>query len=313
MPRRQLAALGFLLILVPFAVILNSFAQIPAGPGMPVMQPAQFGPWNRDLDLYESRNGIRFSRRGTFVERAGVPCLVRDAELGLVCVFQWFPFNRRDAFDQIALVVSEDDGETWSDPEPVAIENMPENLHRAFDPTLVILEDGRFRLYFSSERVSRDRPRGNRAIFSAVSEDALTYEFEPGQRFGFDTEETYDVSVVRFKGVWHLFCPIPEQDGEAYHAVSRDGLNFTRVGDVAVAVAGSWIGNAVANGREMRFYGSGREGVWCGVSKDGNRWQLEEAVELDGGDPSIAAVSKGKWIAVTTGDLRQDAALGPPR
>ena len=83
-----------------------------------VMQnPSQeYGPWNRDLDWYESSDGLAFSRKGTFVERGGVPALIRSPDGNLFAVFQWFPLNRREAFDQVALKISSDQGRTWTAP-----------------------------------------------------------------------------------------------------------------------------------------------------------------------------------------------------
>ena len=49
----------------------------------------------------------RFERVGTFVERAGVPCVIRDAKQRLGADFQWFPFDREEAFDKVAVVFSE--------------------------------------------------------------------------------------------------------------------------------------------------------------------------------------------------------------
>ena len=77
----------------------------PPGP------PNEQGPWNRDLQRYESHDGRKFERVGTFIERAGVPCVIRDAKQRLVAVFQWFPFDREQAFDKVAVVFSEDEGQ----------------------------------------------------------------------------------------------------------------------------------------------------------------------------------------------------------
>lgn len=54
----------------------------------PPQPPNEQGPWNRNLDRYESRDGRPFARQGMFVERAGVPCVIRDAKQRLVAVFQ---------------------------------------------------------------------------------------------------------------------------------------------------------------------------------------------------------------------------------
>lgn len=272
----------------------------------------QYGPWNRDMDIYESQDGIHFVKKGIFVERAGVPNLAVSGDGTLYAVFQWFPLDQPEAFDQIASTRSHDGGRTWAGPRTIVMEGMPSSLFRAFDPTLVVLPNGRFRLYFASERASQRQGRGNRAVFSAISDDGVRYRFEPGQRFGFEDEETYDPSVAYFKGKWHLYCPKTGFQGEGYHAVSDNGLEFTEWEEVGVPAQGSWIGNPLCLQDTIRFYGSGPGGAWLAASSDGSRWRIEPAVNLPGGDPAVASRREGGLLAVTTGSLREDAASGPP-
>lgn len=289
-------------------IIFAALIMIFTGPA-PAQPPMgrQYGPWDRDLEAYTSTDGRNFEYQRKWVERGGVPNLLQASEGRLFGVFQWFPMDRPEAFDQIAVIASfEDRGATWSDPEPIAIDGMPDTLHRAFDPTLVQLPDGRFRLYFASERAAEWGGRGDRAVFSAVSQDAIHFQFEPGQRFGFDDVETYDPAVVYFQGRWHLFCPGFEE-GAAHHAVSEDGLTFTTLEDIHVPGSGTWIGNALQAENKIHFYGSGREGVWMAVSLDGTDWRFAGPLRLFGGDPAVVLKKDGRYLAVVTGDLREDA------
>ena len=278
-------------------------------PPRPIGQ--HFGPWNRNLETYVSADGRRFEYQGIFVERGGVPNLLQAADGRLIAVFQWFPLERPEAFDRIAVRVSDNGGQSWSDPEPITINGAPKDIRRAFDPTLVLLEDGRFRLYFASERASRRGKRGNRAIFSAASVDGVHFQFEPGQRFGFDDAEAYDPAVVSFQGRWHLFCPGPVASN-AYHAVSEDGLEFETLDDIVLPGSHTWIGNAIQTGREIRFYGSGPDGVWVAASSNGTEWTLAGTSNLLGGDPAVVRKQDGTYVAVVTGELRQDAVAGAP-
>jgi hypothetical protein len=230
----------------------------------------QQGPWNRDLVMARSTDGKRFEESKTFIERAGVPCLATDSRGRLVAVFQWFPFEKREAFDRIAMAVSEDAGKTWSEPRPIEFEGLPAEYERQFDPTLVSLEDGRFRLYFTS-----NPGRTRTAIYSAISRDATRFVFEPGERFGVPDEGVVDCSAAKLGETWHLFTPAPRQAGVAFHATSKDGLRFEKQADVTLPVEGSWIGNLLNTGGGLRFFGSGRGGVWSAQSADGVRWEME--------------------------------------
>lgn len=283
----------------------------PVSPQPPAPQPGPTdGPWNHDLWVAYSGDGLSFGEASRFVERAGVPCVIRDSQGRLVAVFQWFPFDDADAFDQVAVAFSKDGGTTWSSPAKVTVAGMPANLMRPFDPTLVQLEDGRYRLYFTSnERVGGGRP----AIYSAISSDGLAYTFEPGARFAPDAG-TVDASVVRFEGAWHLFSHTMEANtGQGFHAVSSDGLSFAELPMVDAGGGRQWIGNAVVQGQALRYYGSGRDGVWSATSPDGSAWTLDAGTRLSGGDPSAVVMSNGEVMLVYVGRARDDAGPNPFR
>jgi hypothetical protein len=255
-------------------------------------------------------DGLTFGEPSVFVERAGVPCVIRDSQGRLVAVFQWFPFEDEEAFDQVAVTFSGDGGATWAAPAKVTVAGMPANLMRPFDPALVQVEDGRYRLYFTSnERVGGGRP----AIYSAISSDGLTYTFEPGARFA-PAAGTVDASVVWFAGAWHLFSHTMEANtGKGFHAVSTDGLAFEQLPMVDVGSGHQWIGNAVVMDGALRYYGSGREGVWSATSSDGSAWTLDAGTRLPGGDPSAVVLKSGEVMLVYVGPARDDAGPNPFR
>jgi hypothetical protein len=230
--------------------------------GSPAANDPRNGPWNRNLEALRSRDGLNFADRVVIVERGGVPCVIRTAGDRLVAVFQWFPFDDRSAFDRVAVAFSDDDGRSWSRPVAVTVAGLPPELMRPFDPVVVQLADGRYRLYFTSNgRGSADRP----AIYSAVSTDARSYVFEPGTRFA-PSAGTVDATVVSFRGVWHLYSHNQQANtGRGFHATSADGLVFDQQADVDVGVGRQWIGNAIDVAGRLRYYGSGRDGIWSAI------------------------------------------------
>jgi hypothetical protein len=271
-------------------------------------RPSQhnLGPWNRDLTIQNFDRNFQLTSSGLFEERGGVPAITQLSDDRLLACFQWFPIDQPQAFDQVAIKVSKDNGRSWDRPIQTQIKNLPERLNRVFDPTPVVLADGRVRLYFSSERGNGFGPRGNRAVFSAISRDGIHYEFEPGQRFGFPDAEAFDVAVVRLEGTWHLFCPIPKSNGSGYHATSKDGLKFIRQDDVTVEADVQWLGNVVNTGGSLRFFGSSRNGIWTATSGDGFHWTLQKTPRMGGGDPGVAVLSNGGFLVIATGRLRDD-------
>ncbi|MBI4603828.1 MAG: exo-alpha-sialidase [Planctomycetes bacterium] len=279
----------------------------PAGVAAQARGP---GPWDNDLVLLESEDGVRFRHRGAFVERGGVATLIAGRDGRLVAAFQWFPEEPPEAFDRVAVSISEDDGGTWTPPRPIAVDGYPEDLVRPFDPTLVQLPDGRCRLYFTSRRGSPAAgpdfaPGELPAIHSAVSRDALRYQFEPGVRFGVEGEVVIDCAVARLGEEWHIFSPVQRKEGMAYHAVSGDGLSFRRLDDLRLEVRGDWLGCAVTIEGVLRFYGSGPDG-WSATSADGLGWKLDpECRRPLGADPGVALTRSGKHLMVATGPSRR--------
>jgi hypothetical protein len=267
------------------------------------------GPWQHDLYLYTARGTTPFDSGRVLVERGGVPSLLSDQFDRLVATFQWFPFDRRDAFDRVAVMFSYDNGNTWGKPQPIEVAGLPRGTMRPCDPTLVQLDDGRYRLYFTSSGPEARNP----ATYSAVSHDAIHFTFEPGRRFGVDGEMVLDCAVARLGELWHYFAPVPNQPGRGFHAVSNDGLNFARRTDVRVPGDRQWLGCAVAVAEGLRFFGSGRGGAWSAVSTDGDTWRLESIAYPAGADPGVAITRDDRLVMIATGLPRTDAGrVRPP-
>lgn len=277
------------------------------------------GPWNRDVVVQRIRSGHRPVRLATF-ERAGVPTVARMADGRLVAAFQHFPEGDPKRFDRVAVAFSSDEGSTWTDPEPVVVEEFPEGMTRPFDPTLVPLPDGRIRMYFTSNR-SRDFRRSPPAIHSAVSTQGVKFTYEPGVRFEAPGRIVIDCAVAVHRGVFHLVAPengsVEEFTrglhhgplagaGRGLHAVSRDGLNFDRVADLELpSRQDRWLGGMVSDGDRLLFFGTG-PGPWPRVSAEGEAWSgSAEVVRYHGDDPGAVRLKDGAWLVVLTGPNRR--------
>lgn len=288
------------------------------------------GPWNRDVIVYRVSGGGAAEKAAVF-ERAGVPTIARMKDGRLIAAHQHFPENDRENFDKVAARFSSDEGKTWTGPQVIRVTGLPDGMRFPFDPTLVALPDGRVRLYFTSlkgRRFEEDRP----AIFSAISADGLSYTFEPGVRFGVEGRPVIDCAAVLHKGVFHLFAPdngtqlrpgerpgheeesARPRAGIGYHATSKDGLEFSRAEDVKISGDRRWLGNALSDGKEITFIGTGdpgapgsgqrRGGVWMAVSKDGASWDPVGAPDVMGGDPGAVRSRDGGLVVVITGESR---------
>jgi hypothetical protein len=291
--------------------------------------PPHPGPWDNDVLVYRVGGDGTLEKLATF-ERAGVPTVARLKDGRLLAAHQHFPENDDASFDKVAVRFSSDEGRSWTAPQVVRMDGLPEGMRFPFDPTLVPLPDGRVRLYFTSlrrRRFDEDRP----AIYSAISSDGVRCTFEPGARFGIEGRPVIDCAVALHQEVFHLFAPDngsggppgvpgaerrgdeePPRLGAGYHAISRDGLNFIRQEDVQIEGDRRWLGNAQSDGTVIRFFGSGdpggpgrRGGVWVAASADGQSWKLLEGfAPVPGADPGAVKLRDGSWLVVVTGPPR---------
>lgn len=87
----------------------------------------------------------------------------------------------------------------------------------------------------------------------------------------------------------------------AYHNISGDGLNFTRVQDIASDMAHSWIGNfMIRDTNELRFYGSGGM-IWYSTSPNGGQWSSFINTNIQGGDPAALKLPETNYLMIYTG------------
>jgi len=280
-------------------------ANMPASRQVP--QPSG-GPWNNDLMLRWSTDGTNFGPEKVLVERAGVPSLAVTTSSVVVAAFQWFPNNRPQAFDHVSVMFSESGALSWTDPVPIEVSDLPGIYQRPFDPTIVALPSGGFRVYFSSgpkpARPAPSHDNENIGTYSAVSADGIHYQFEAGPRFAVPGRRVIDPAVAHDGRQWYFLAPIGKPEDGAFAGVSTDGLTFTRTADIPSQRDQNWTGNLLLLNGRLRFYGSAPTGVWWSeLAPDGN-WTAATSTGAIGGDPGVAYV-QGKVLMVSVSRPRR--------
>lgn len=260
------------------------------------------GPWNRDLLLFSSTNGTTWENEDVFVEAAGVPSITSMENGTLVAAFQWFPVESPENFDKVAISMSQDGGKTWSDPIPATFEDLPNEYQRPFDPTVVRAEDGTIRMFFTSSPSENKIFNDTVAIYSATSEDGLTYTFESGTRLDSEGVANFDSAAALFNNTWYLSTPknIPgESTGGTYLATSTDGINFEEQEGYEETNGYNWTGNLVIMNELLTFFGTASPGnIWYTQSSNGVSWSEKTLTNVRGGDPAVIQTEEGTWIMI---------------
>src|ERR1051325_4159496 len=261
---RFLARVGSSLIVL-FAVAAIAQTPNPA--------PAPHKPSQQDLYIQESGNGIEFAKARLLLKGGEAPSALRDGKGRVVVLFDWHPAETNGSTG-IAMVSSTDEGQPWTNPEPIVLRGLPGGYREPSSPTVVLLEEGKIRLYFTSCATLRSKQQ---MIYSALSSDAFHYVFEPGVRFGIEDGKTSvsDCAVARSGKMFHLCAPISGQFGRGYHALSEGGLRFQRLADITMQPPREWLGNLMSFRDGLGFFGTSMGEMWIGFSRDGVGWRAE--------------------------------------
>ena len=153
------------------------------------------------------------------------------------------------------------------------------------DPTIVMLDDGRYRLYYFAGETDPTNGIGDPAsmpgdhnINSAISEDGIHFE-EEGTVFTY--EGLMDPDIF-YTGEQYLFYSATNT-GKSIIATSDDGLDFTYYGDFPIERVGLAKPIILEDGtfRMYVFNQTGQKQVLSLISEDGLSWTKEEGIRLE--------------------------------
>jgi len=275
--------------------------------------PDSNGAWSGNLILASSEDGLTFTQGETLIQYGGVPNLLYTSQGQLIATYQYFSREDESLYDVIAYSVSEDEGETWTEPQILTFEGLPEAttgnkngemfVTKAVDPTLVETSEGGLRLYFTYQSVDEAYAR----LASAYSQNgdiSSSFVYEKGERPILEDGPMLDPSAVFFEEMWHHYSWDMDSTNN-YHSVSKDGVNF-ELQDNIENLDMDFLGQVVVAGDGLRFYGTGK-GISSAFSEDGYTWEMEEGKRLStGADPGVAQLADGSYIMLyTSGNFNQ--------
>ncbi len=159
----------------------------------------QANPWEGSIYLARSDDGESSTGERFFIQHAGVPNLLLTQDNLIVATFQYFSYTDQTMFDRIAYTVSEDFGDTWSQVKLIKLGERYTKGSTPVDPTLVQLENGRYRLYFTFQEPGTQYP----SLYSSISTSLDGVFVDEGLQLSTNSM-LLDPAVVYFDGQWHI-------------------------------------------------------------------------------------------------------------
>lgn len=167
--------------------------------------------------LARSTDGLTYTQTDTWItDQAQAPDVVQSADGTLYAYYSGWVVG--DYLNRLAVALSHDQGETWNY-KYVQVNDRP-NTTKPTHPDVVILEDGTFRLYYSS--MTLDNAKG---IFYAESTDGFTFEHK-GTIVLPRSRNIHNATVMKIQDTWHFWGQINDTADEILHLTSTDGVTF---------------------------------------------------------------------------------------
>jgi hypothetical protein len=185
-------------------------------PGAPPESPGLFR-----LLTATSADGITYTATNTLImDQSNVPDLVMDAKGWIYLYFAGAVLGTKK--NTIGLAISTDGGKTWTFKNVTLTGN--DQIKQFGDPDVIILPDGRFRLFTTCQPTLGSKI----GIVYAESFDGVNFTYK-GIAAAVADNNVEDSSTFLVGDVWHLFA-LNTQTNMHWHFSSKDGTAFTLIG-----------------------------------------------------------------------------------
>jgi len=248
------------------------------------------GPYNDKISYATSNDLLNWIDSETILaEHASVPGAIYKNNT----IYVYFVDVSVDGIpERIALIRSNDNGQTWSEKEFINIQGIDDRV--PVDPAPLLLNDGRIRLYYfdiNEERSSTNPERKNK-IYSAISSDGINFVQENGIRFS--EKNIYDPDVILVNNTYRMYVgEIP--NNRVISATSSDGLNFIEGG---VAYNDGAVPDVFFKNNTYYLYTAG---IDISTSADGTSftktsYRFESELGMLTADPSVIELNNGEYM-----------------
>ncbi len=210
----------------------------------------------------------------------------------ILTVFVFFKENIPVVQD-IGLLYSEDDGNSWS--ELFILNVVNPDSHAAVDPSLVQLDNGNLVLYYLDFSVAQPGSQNQEYTFyAATSEDGLNYNLE--NAIFSSTEISTDPDVIFYNGQWLMYYA-KESDETMHVLTGTNHLNFEN--DQTTGIKG--IPGTLIVEDELHLYGCGGvegedgNGITISKSMDGITFTSSALAKMGDCDPAPVILENGNF------------------
>ncbi|MBA4379515.1 MAG: hypothetical protein C0393_02315, partial [Anaerolinea sp.] len=244
------------------------------------------GPYAHQVMFATSADGLTWQVSEEIIRDHGsVPEIIRLADGTLLIYFV-------DGSADDTRAIRQSASGSWEE-ATFTLNNRP--TVKAWDPDAVLLPDGSVRLFYFGPG-NMNAPH---TIYSAISQDGLTFEAEAGERI--TVNNVTDPSVVILPdGTWLMAL---SRGPETLLASSAAGETFTETG--VIVTLGGVPELTVLPDNTLRLYVTGQGGILSLLSTDnGQTWKEEEGVRVHApqgnvaADPSVIRLEDGSWMMV---------------
>lgn len=262
--------------------------------------PTKEGPYHRRLMTAISYDGLSYVQTGTWIsDQANVPDAV-VTENGTIYAY-YTGWIVGEYLNTTAVAISNDQGRTWSY-KYIQLEDAP-SISKPVDPDVVLLEDGTFRMYFTTTLLG-----GNIGIHYAESTDGTRFVYK-GSAWTPRNNGALDSTTVKIGDTWHMWTLSQDGIDKIYHLTSTNGIDFEFYGLTSFPINdlphmpsnGVWVDDRF----HLFLFGPSGDSLVSMWTKNGYDWYPDEGTRLDPydeeeyvKDPTIVPVGDDQYLMI---------------